>query len=229
MIKEDDFVEIEYTGKLKDGSVFDTTDENKAKEAGIYNPNMRYGPIIIQLNDCHLVNGLVDFMIGKEPGKYEVELTAEDAFGKKSAKLIQLVPTNKFKQANINPHPGLQINVDGAFGIIKTVNGGRTLVDFNHPLSGKDVFYDFEVKRVIEDPKEKIESIIDMNLKIDVNISIEGKNAKIEFGKKVSEGILKVLEEKIKKIGLEKIEFTVKGSEKNNSKSDKPIDDKSEK
>ena len=36
-IKNNDFIEIEYTGKVKDGPIFDTTDEKIAKDNNIYN------------------------------------------------------------------------------------------------------------------------------------------------------------------------------------------------
>ena len=44
-----------------------------------------------------------------------------------------------FKKENITTQPGLQITVDEAVGMVKTVSGGRVIVDFNHPLSGKDI------------------------------------------------------------------------------------------
>jgi len=38
-IKLHDFVEIEYSGKLSDGTVFDTTSEEVAKEHHLHSPN----------------------------------------------------------------------------------------------------------------------------------------------------------------------------------------------
>ena len=49
-IKEKDFVEIEYTGKITDSNiVFDTTSQSDAKAAGIFNPQTEYKPMIICL------------------------------------------------------------------------------------------------------------------------------------------------------------------------------------
>ncbi|MCH8980513.1 hypothetical protein IH922_00675 [candidate division KSB1 bacterium] len=50
----------------------------------------------------------------------------------------------------------MQINIDGMMGIIKTAGGGRCLVDFNHPLSGKEVTYTIKVNKIITDDKEKL-------------------------------------------------------------------------
>ena len=150
MIKEKDFIEIEYTGMTKDNLVFDTTDEKLAKKEGIAQPNAIYGPTVICIGQGQVIEGLDKQLIDKEIGKeYTVELQPEEAFGKKSAQLIQLVSTRKFKQNEIMPQPGLQVDIDGMNGIIKTVTGGRTLVDFNHPLSGKVIEYKFKIIKKI--------------------------------------------------------------------------------
>ena len=43
VVKENDFVEIDYTGKLADGTVFDTTSEKTAKENKLYFAEKKYG------------------------------------------------------------------------------------------------------------------------------------------------------------------------------------------
>jgi len=41
-----------------------------------------------------------------------------------------------------------------------SVSGGRVRLDFNHPLAGKDVHYKMIVRKIIKDPKEKIEALL---------------------------------------------------------------------
>src|SRR3989338_4513746 len=160
MIKKNDFIEVSYTGKTKEENfVFDTTEETVAKEAGIYNPEGKYGTLIICVGQHHLLPGLDKFVEGKDLGNFTVELPPEEAFGKKNAKLIQLIPTSKFNQQRIQPQVGLQVTIDGHLGVIKTVTGGRTLVDFNHPLSGKNVLYEISIKKKITDQKNFCYSI----------------------------------------------------------------------
>ncbi|MBW2992804.1 peptidylprolyl isomerase [Candidatus Woesearchaeota archaeon] len=189
-IKEKDFVEIEYNGMTKEENiVFDTTDENLAKETGLFNQNMAYGPVTVCIGTNAILKGLEDFLIGKEPGEYKVELSSEQAFGKKDAKLLKMIPTSVFRKANIDPVPGLQVNIDGAIGTIKTVTGGRSIVDFNHPLSGKDVVYEVKVNKIITDKKEKIIAYISLqfNLKPDsFDVKIDEKDV---AGIKFKEGI----------------------------------------
>jgi FKBP-type peptidyl-prolyl cis-trans isomerase SlyD len=161
-INKGDFIEIQYTGEVE-GKIFDTTDESKAKEAGMHNPSANYGSVTICIGEGHLLKGLEDFMIGKEVGKeYTVKLEPEQAFGKKNAQLIKLIPKNKFTAQKINPVPGLQVDIDGAIATIKTISGGRVLVDYNHPLSGKDVDYKIKAIKKVTDIKEKINAVIYM-------------------------------------------------------------------
>ncbi|HLG23873.1 MAG TPA: peptidylprolyl isomerase [Candidatus Nanoarchaeia archaeon] len=165
-IKKNDFVELEYTGRIQeDNSIFDTTVEAVAKENKIYKKGEKYSPIIVCIGKHMMMPSLEEALIGKEIGKsYEVKLEAERAFGKKDGKLIQMIPTNKFLQQKINPIPGLSLNIDGNFGVIKTVSGGRCLVDFNHPLSGKDVVYSVKVNKIVSDSKEKLNSLANLYL-----------------------------------------------------------------
>jgi FKBP-type peptidyl-prolyl cis-trans isomerase SlyD len=165
-IKEGDFIQIEFTGRVKsDNYIFDTTSKQVAQENGLYNPQINYGPVTICIGKSMVLEGLDNALKGKELGfDGTVEIAPERAFGKKNPKLLKLIPTNKFKQSNINPQPGLQVNVDGSVGFVKTVTGGRTIVDFNHPLSGKILLYDVKVLNKVDDTKEQISSVLTMKL-----------------------------------------------------------------
>ncbi len=204
MIKKGHFIEISYTGIIKENNlVFDTTDEKVAKENNIFNPKAEYGPIVICVGEGQLIKGLDADLMGKELNKeYKVEISPENAFGKKNAKLLKLIPTNIFIKQNIMPQPGLQVNIDNNIGIIKTVTGGRTIVDFNHPLSGKDIIYKYKIHKIINDTEEKIKSV----LSIILNISKKKINVKYAAGKaeismiKLPEFIEKEMIKKIKEL-----------------------------
>lgn len=184
VIKKHDFVEIDYTGTLKeDGTLFDTTDEKVARAKGVHGKNAHYHPIVICVGENYILKSLEDQMVGKEAGKeYQFEIGAEEAFGKKDMKLIQMIPLSKFRQQKIQPIPGLQLNIDGVFGLIKTVSGGRVLVDFNHPLAGKDIIYDVKIKRIVDDNREKIKALLDTHLHAhDAEVSVNGGDASIKL------------------------------------------------
>jgi len=204
-INKGDFIEIDYTGRLEDSTVFDTTEESVAKKEKIHNPDARYGSVVICVGQNHVVAGLDKGIEGKDAGKeYKIEVSPEEGFGKKDAKLIQMIATNKFRKENINPMPGLQVNIDGMLGIIRNVSGGRTLVDFNHPLSGRVVTYEAKIVKKVEDDAEKVKGYLKLILGFDAKVDIkEGKataELPFEVPKEVNEEMTKKLKELIPNI-----------------------------
>ena len=196
-IKKYDFIELDYIGKIKElNKIFDLTNEEAAKKNNLYNPNIKYSSIIICVGLGSLVKGLDDALIGKEEKQYIIELAAENAFGKKDPKLMKLVPTNIFKKQNIIPVPGLQINIDGLMGTIRTVSGGRTIIDFNHPLAGKNLIYEINIKRILKDEKEKIKSFLEFYVK-EPKFELKGSALAInsEIKKQIQDGIAKKIKE----------------------------------
>jgi len=216
-IKKHDFVEINYTGKLKDDKVvFDTTNDQVAKDNNIHNPKYKYGPIIVCIGEKQLVKGLDDMIIGKEPGKFTVEISAENGFGKKSPELLKLIPAKLFKKDDVKPFVGLEVNVDGSLGIVRSVSGGRVIVDFNHPLSSRDLVYDVDIKRIVTDPVEKTKAMLElMKIPFD-SINIIDDKAEIIIKFALPEEAVKPIQEKLSEmIGLKELVFK---TEKNTKK-----------
>lgn len=218
-IKKGDFVEVEYTGRTKEEDIiFDTTDEKTAKENNIHSEGMEYGPVAVCVGEGQILGGLDEEIEGKETGKeYTIELSPEKAFGKKDVKLIRMIPVGAFRKQNIDPQPGLQVNIDGAVGLMRRVGGGRCLVDFNHPLSGKDIIYTLKLNKIVIDDKEKIKSYLRLvlGLKADVEIKESAAEIKIkkEIPKEIQENISKKLTELIP--SMKKIDF-IKEEKKEN-------------
>ena len=220
-VSKGDFIEVEYTGRLKeDNLVFDTTEESIAKEAGIHSENMTYGPVIICLGERQLLEGLEEELDGKEEGKeYTIELAPEKGFGKKDAKLIRMIPFNSFKKQNIMPQPGMQVNIDGLMGIIKTAAGGRCLVDFNHPLAGKEVVYTIKVNKIVTDDKEKIKSYIELSLNLkDASVDVKEGKAEIKTKKDIPKEIQDKLVENMKELIPSVQGYSFKVEEKSTTK-----------
>ena len=181
-LKKGDFIEIEFIGKIKESHiVFDVTNEQDAKKYNLYNPKIKYSPLIICIGENNIVKGLDEFLICKEIKDYTIELSAEKAFGIKDPKLMKIVPNNIFKKQKITPFPGLQINFDGIIGTIITSGSGRVIVDFNHPLAGKDLIYELKIKRLVTDTKEKLSSILKPLSNKDIDIKIENNIANIKL------------------------------------------------
>ena len=136
IVQQHDFVEVDYTGKVE-GKVFDTT----LPEMASYLPTDKpLKPLRVCVGERQLLPGLDEALIGKEIGTaFEVTLPPEKAFGKRDIKKIRIIPASTFKEHKVDPHPGLQVQVDGEMGVITGISGGRILVNFNHPLAGKEI------------------------------------------------------------------------------------------
>ena len=207
-IKKGDFIELDFIGRIKDSKeIFDLTKESVARENKIFNPNFSYKPVVICVGEGELIKGLDNKLIGKDKGNFEIELNIDEGFGKKNPTLLKLLPMKIFKKENLKPFPGLNINLDGVLGTVRSVSGGRVVVDFNHPLSGKEIFFEIEVKRIIQDNKEKIESIISKaSKKYELSLEKNNLNLKIDLDQKhkdmLKERILKLVPE-IKEVNFQ--------------------------
>lgn len=212
-IKKGDFVELDYSGFVKEGNIlFDTTVEKVAKDNGAFNPKAKYQPIVICIGEHQLLPALDNFLEGKETGKLlKIELKTEEAFGKKNAKLIKIIPANVFKKERIEPQTGLQVNIDGQYGIIMSAGGGRVVVDFNSALAGKDVSYELKPIRIITDSKEKIQEYLSLMMNIGkehLKVEVKDGKATITLPATLPEQLTKPLSEKIAKLtGVKSAEF----------------------
>tara|TARA_Y100000310_G_scaffold146041_1_gene145410 strand:- start:359 stop:1042 length:684 start_codon:yes stop_codon:yes gene_type:complete len=208
-LKEKDFIEIEYTGKTSDGIIFDTTDKKVAQEHELYNDKVDYGPVVICLGEGQILPGLDKKLVGKDVGKHSISLTAEEGFGKRDAKYIQLVSTAKFTKQGIKPMPGLQINIDGMVGLVKTVSGGRTIVDFNNPLSGRDISYELKVNKIVDDLKTQLESLMSFSFRLaKPEMKIEGDKVTLIFEQELPKEAQELVSKKIIEVTkIKKVEF----------------------
>lgn len=182
-IKKGNFIAVDFTASVKDGAIFDTTIEEEAKKAKLFDENKKekqeFKPFLICVGEKMVIKGFDDSLVDKEVAKeYEIELTPKDAFGKRNPKLIKTIPLSAFKET---PHPGMFVNVNGLIAKVITITSGRILIDLNNPLAGKIVIYKFKINKIIEDNSEKIKIIAELfNLQID-SIKVENKKAKIKF------------------------------------------------
>jgi len=174
-LKKKDFIEIEFTAKIKEGDIFDSNIKEDLKGRDI---KTELKPFILSLGEGMFLKGVEDFLIGKDIGEYNIELTPDKAFGKRDANLVQMMSIKIFAEQNVNPVPGVMFNFDGRIGKILTVTGGRVLVDFNNPIAGKDVEYKVRVLRKVEDLNEKAKALIELLFKRDLKFEIKSFESK---------------------------------------------------
>jgi FKBP-type peptidyl-prolyl cis-trans isomerase SlyD len=172
-IQDGDFVRIDYNVRtVSDDRVVDTTRKDVAEEAGIDDDEYDFSPRIIVVGEGHVFPGVDDALVGGEVGdEGTVEITAEDGFGEYDEEQVRTVSANKLDEEN--RRPGAQVQIDGEQGYVETVIGGRARVDFNHPLAGEDLEYEYEIVDVVDDDEEKAAGLLGMYLQMEPDLRIE--------------------------------------------------------
>ena len=198
-VKNKDFVEIDYIGKVKDTDmIFDLTDEKLAKEKGIHQKGADYGPRVICVGRSHILEALDKNLIDKEVNQeFEVNLTPEQGFGKKHTELIRTISTQQLLNQKIQPYPGLQIQIAGRVGVIRSVTRGRTMVDFNNQLAGRFLNYKIKVLSIVKDEEKIINGMVKTLLGTK-DYSIEKKEDKFIIKTKVTKQIQEEFIEELK-------------------------------
>jgi len=183
MFDETDFLMVEFSVRGHDGALIDTTDEKEAKAAGVFDENKRYGESLVVLTDPRFISGFKKALLSAEIGrKGTASLQPAEAFGERDESLVRLVPLQKFRQQGIEPAVGLSVALDDYRGRVQSVSGGRVRVDLNHELAGKEVEYEFTVKRRITESDEKLTALSDEVFTGDVPVSIKEGVAEAKAG-----------------------------------------------
>ena len=161
-LKERDFVLVEYTVRVKDTSeVIETTSEEVAKSSGIYREGDVYGPKLMIIGEGRYVRGFEEAVASSEVGEEKtVEVEPSKAYGDRDPNKVKILSLRELAKLNIVPEPGKAIEIGGAVGIVKSISGGRVVVDFNHPLSGKTLVFTYKIVKRLEDPVEKIKYLM---------------------------------------------------------------------
>lgn len=200
-INKKDFIEITFTGKVKDGEVFDSNIPEEVKKLNPNVPDEKITPFIFCVGEQMFLDAIDEFLIGKELKEYEIDLTPEKAFGKRNPSLIRIIPLRIFKEKNANPYPGMVFNFDGQIGKILSVSGGRVITDFNNPIAGKDVVYTINVKRKIIDLNEKVKALMDFFFRKQFDFEVNEKNKKLIIkADKNFKNFIELFKEKFKEI-----------------------------
>ena len=187
-IRQGSFVLIEYTVYNKDDQkVIDTTLEEKAKEGGIFNENVKYEPELVIIGEGMLFKSLEEEVLKlKEGDTATIELPPEKAFGKRDPSKIKTISARELSRRGIIPRVNEEVEINGQHAIIRSVGGGRVILDFNHPLAGKTLVYELKIVKVLKEPSEKLRELVYRWLKRvisreDIRVRIREKTATINL------------------------------------------------
>ena len=199
-MQEGDFVKIDFTGKVAaTGEIFDLTSEEEAKKAGIYSNSRKYGPALVIIGAGITIPGVENQLRTMKVGEErEFNVLPDEAFGSRDPKLIKVLSLAKFREKNINPMPGLFVDIDGHQAKIQAVSGGRVRVDFNHPLAGRELSYRVKIVKQVSDTLQKVRALLEYyTLKPDIGYG-EGKLV-VKLDRQTPDFIKKTIEKSITK------------------------------
>mgnify|MGYP000872147952 FL=1 len=164
-LKKGDIVRMNYDAYIADNEkLYDTTYEDKAKENGMYNEQYKYAPMPYIVGSGKLFPALDAAISAAEIGKKTiVEIPSEEGAGARDPKLLETHPLREFHKQEINPYPGLEVSLGERRGTVLSVGAGRVKVDFNNPLAGKNLRYEFEITEVVDGNDGKARAILDMD------------------------------------------------------------------
>jgi FKBP-type peptidyl-prolyl cis-trans isomerase 2 len=208
-MKDGDFVTIDYIARTKDnGEIFDLTKEDVAKKEGMYSEKVRYGPVTFIVGANFVIPGLDEALHGMAVGeKKTVDIPEDKAFGKRSEDLVKLIQESQFKQQNADIVPGAFISMNNIRGRIVSVSGGRVKVDFNHPLAGKVLVYEIEVKGVITEKAERVKAVVSYFTGKQMPVKVE-KDAEIEATADMRREVKEIIANTISKwVGIDTVRF----------------------
>ena len=145
-VKKGDKVKVEYTGKFKDGSVFDSSQGRS--------------PLCFEAGSGQVVPGFDKNIVGMGLNQEKTfTIQPAEAYGKVRAELVQEVPRNKLPQKP-EPEVGMMLVMRAPTGqqiparITKVVDG-KVTIDINHPLAGKELTFTVKVVGINGPEEEK--------------------------------------------------------------------------
>jgi len=158
---------VEYSIYLKDtGELVDTTSEVEAKLNRKYVEGGIYEPEVVVIGERRFFQGFEEALTScKEGEEVEVEVPPEKAFGPRDPSKIRTFPRRLFEKQGVKLEVGKEVRINGELGRILAIEGGRVVVDFNHPLAGKTLKLKLKVIKIVSDPAEAVRYLVKRRLR----------------------------------------------------------------
>ena len=139
-VKSGDKVKIHYTGRFKEGQVFDSSQQR--------------GPLEFEIGSGSVIPGFENAITGMKPGdKKEVTIPPEEAYGQRNQELFITMPKDQIPP-EIKPEVGMQLKLSNEQGqvmpvMVTEVGEESITLDANHPLAGKELVFDIELLEIV--------------------------------------------------------------------------------
>lgn len=138
-VKQGDTVSVHYTGRLEDGTVFDSSRERE--------------PLTFEVGAGQVISGFEEAVVGLEVGGSTTQtIEPEQAYGERNPNMVVDVARDQVG-GDAEPTVGQQLQVHLQGGqtipaVITNVGNETVTIDANHPLAGKTLIFDIEVTDV---------------------------------------------------------------------------------
>ena len=139
--KQGDIVLVHYTGKLADGTVFDTSKERH--------------PLKFTIGNGQVIAGFEQAIIGMSPGDSKTtRIPPDQAYGEHRKELVITFSRSQLPQG-MTPQVGqrLELTQEDDKTVLTTIVGMTDtdlLLDANHPLAGKVLTFDLQLGTIEE-------------------------------------------------------------------------------
>ncbi|WP_082238219.1 FKBP-type peptidyl-prolyl cis-trans isomerase [Halorubrum tebenquichense] len=153
-ISTGDSVTLEYTGRLDDGTVFDTSREDVAAEAGLAEaqPDREFAPLTVEVGAEEVIEGMDEGLVGLESGETAtLTLPPEKAYGERTDERVREFETEQLREmlGGQLPETGDQLEAQGGqLGDVVHVDEEVVRVDFNPDLAGETLEFEVEILNV---------------------------------------------------------------------------------
>ncbi len=140
IVKKGNTVEVEYTGKFDDGTVFDASANHGQ-------------PLSFTLGSQEVIPGFEHAVEGMKVGEEKkVTISPEEGYGERNEQLVKNVPRQQLP-AEPEPQVGMMLLVRTPEGQefptkITAVKEGMVTIDLNHPLAGKTLYFTLKLVRI---------------------------------------------------------------------------------
>jgi len=135
-----DTVRVHYTGRLEDGTVFDTSIDRD--------------PLQFTIGEGWLIPGFEEAVVGMNPGESKTTtIPADKAYGPYYEEMVVEVSRSQFPE-DLEPEVGQQLQIlqaDGRAIVVRVteVSESSVTLDANHPLAGKDLIFDIQLMEIV--------------------------------------------------------------------------------
>tara|TARA_Y100000766_G_scaffold267423_1_gene262597 strand:- start:9 stop:782 length:774 start_codon:yes stop_codon:yes gene_type:complete len=167
-MEEGTIVHVDYDLYNADsGDLIETTREEVAKEHDMHQEGRTYTPLVCVVGAGNLISGFEDSLLEAEADKdVSLEIAPADAYGEKDPDQIDTISIDKLLQHVRDPkslYIGAPVSIGNRQGTLSYLAAGRARIDYNHPMAGRTLKYDYKIVKVVEGKEEKVTALLEAN------------------------------------------------------------------